>query len=194
MNKQMSTINVHEYPDNPNDLPHYQVAVMGAAANGAQVEYTHIGDNFWQETERPAWDWSSYDYRIAAPKIAKGHNPAGLSESQVDVNGGWRLLQDSEIYGEQFRADIEMWDTFCEEWLNGDWCGNDTTTTYRTKKPEGWFKPDFLPKPEVPLAELDTRALNKHVCDEADSIALNYMPVFTKIWNAALKYERSRAK
>ncbi len=185
----MSTINIHEYPTDDEIIPHYRAAVMLAAADGAHVEYANPGEIGWYRTGYPAWDWTSFLYRIAAPKIAKGHNPDGLSESRVDVNGGWRLLQDSEIYGEQFRADIETWDAFCEEWLNGDWCGNDTTATYRTKKPEGYF----LPKPEVPLADMDKQACDKtlRAFAEGESMA-GY--TFRCGWMEALKYERSRAK
>lgn len=65
-------------------------------------------------------------------EYALGHNPAGLTNKQVGVGDGWRLLDADEI------SDYK-WSTVCDAWRNPEgwlaekgraWC---KLTTYRTK-------------------------------------------------------------
>lgn len=62
-------MNIHEYPENPNDLPRYRIAVMQAAIAGKPVQYSDIFDGCgeWKDFSpgyAPAWDWSWCRYRI----------------------------------------------------------------------------------------------------------------------------------
>lgn len=76
---------------------------------------------------------------------AKGCNPDKLTEKQVGVKQGWRLLEREEyaVYLEGKRIatkDIQMWDM--SNWLNGlAVCADVPTRTYRTRKPAGYFLP-----------------------------------------------------
>lgn len=87
-----------------------------------------------QESYKPWFDrllhmFSSYDPRATAP----GHNPNGLTNAQVDVPDGWRLLHRDEI------SDFN-WSTPCEQWIsdrNPAWCAGGRAWrfdfTYRTR-------------------------------------------------------------
>ncbi len=89
--------------------------------------------------------------RLTAPKpvIASGHNPAGLTEDQVGVKEGWRLLAENEI-GEHAKDDapgeIQGWNT--DRWNeargNHGWYPE---STYRTKAAPGRFV--GKPKPQL---------------------------------------------
>jgi len=186
----MSTINVHEYPQDPKDIPHYRAAVMLAAADGAHVEVASLYHNDWSVTTSPAWDWASSRYRIAASKIAKGHNLHGLTEEQVGMKDGWRLLEADELYERPPTYDIQAWIRDGALWDEG-YSGCLETETYRTKKPEGYFPP----KPEQSLDNADKQACEYSFCnDHIVTADTTLKSAFSCGWNAALKYERSRAK
>lgn len=193
MNMEMNTVNVHEYPQDPNDLPHYRAAVMLAAANGARVEesckWLHQAHE-WDFRFNPSWNWYEVRYRIAAPKIAKGHNPHNVTDDQLGIKAGWRLLEGAEIGRHRTEATQEIQAWGGDQWLTCPYCGADEDQTYRTKKPEGYF----LPQPAVPLAELDDKALTGYIDSVPDGLAESLSSVLTQVWNSALKYERSRAK
>lgn len=86
---------------------------------------------------------------ITSP-IAAGHNPDGLTESQVGVSEGWRLLTEEE--NEALRRVIGRTDgiEYNKPFLN-DACwaagaaGGIPQYTYRTKQPAGYY----LPKPKT---------------------------------------------
>lgn len=89
--------------------------------------------------------------------IAKGYNPHKLTEAQVGVSDGWRLISEEEqrlandpnkSLTEHWEGDIFLWNT-CE-----DGGGFFSTDTYRTRQPEGFF----LPKPERKPEEGDVWA------------------------------------
>lgn len=145
------------HSDNPVvDLP-YMIAVMQAAADGKTVEFYDkqtpvLG---WMEFDKPTWNWPNYIYRIAPSEIAAGHNPGKLTEDQVGVKDGWRLLTREEIENRNrfdkplSKDDIQI---LSDGWLKGG-CGASLNQTYRTKQPPGYFAPK--PKKKVPLAPED---------------------------------------
>lgn len=84
---------------------------------------------------------------LPKPKIAEGNNPQKLTEDQVGVKDGWRLLTSEEVDTprDSLIADIERWSDDRRSWDNSHWSGNMRSCTYRTKKPAGFF----LPKPKI---------------------------------------------
>ena len=79
--------------------------------------------------------------------IAKGHNPHKLTEAQVGVSEGWRLISEEEqrLAKEPDKSLVELWSEYISAWNSCDTGGKFYhTSTYRTKQPEGFF----LPKPE----------------------------------------------
>lgn len=89
----------------------------------------------------------------AAPSpIAPGHNPDRLTEAQVGVTEGWRLLAPEEVRDrtpvEQADAsrDQAAWSGAKDGWDSG-YAGLMQCFTYRTKQPPGYFLPK-LPKPQ----------------------------------------------
>ena len=42
------------------------IAVMQAAAEGKDIECSgkYLKEKLWRKTSNPAWNWSSYDYRV----------------------------------------------------------------------------------------------------------------------------------
>lgn len=87
-------------------------------------------------------------------RICAGHNPAQLTEEDVGVEDGWRLLTDDEIVERDSTVDIHCWSgkTWCTSYR-----GDRTSLTYRTKRPPGYFLPK--PKQRVPLTEEDIPAV-----------------------------------
>ena len=73
-------------------------------------------------------------------KLAEGHNPAQLTEVQVGVADGWRLLAEDEICDQIDRSELR-------HFRHGDWgalIGGGPlygVNAYRTKKPVGHFRP-----------------------------------------------------
>ena len=106
------------------------IAVMTAYKNGAKIESREYTDNEWCSCEVPSWNWDYCDHRIAPSPISPGHNPDKLTEEQVGVKDGWRLLEADEIILEgRYLDGIEFWDE--TKWLNG--CHGDSKPfTYRT--------------------------------------------------------------
>jgi hypothetical protein len=64
-------IDIYNYPTDPEKLPAYRIAVMQAALEGKLVEFSD-GDCDWEPHPCPAWNWSRFDYRIAAPEKTRG--------------------------------------------------------------------------------------------------------------------------
>lgn len=81
-------------------------------------------------------------YFQPAPKIALGHNPAGLTEEQVGVADGWRLLAPEEIMHRAATPDIQarVGEGTPVRWV-GNYRGDYALITYRTKKPAGYYLP-----------------------------------------------------
>lgn len=133
-------MNIHEYEDSLE----YKIAVMQAAKEGQLIEFKSknpVSTDTWGHIIDPSWDWFGWHYRIAKPKIAEGHNPDGLTEDQVGVKDGWRLLAKEEICGRhEFTRDIQGW---CGStgWDDTGWGGVSLHITFRTKKPAGYFLP-----------------------------------------------------
>jgi hypothetical protein len=151
-------IDIYNYPPegtSPLDLARFQVAVMEAAERGEPVEvfdtlFPHQG---WCLTAGALFnDWGSLRYRIARLKVAKGHNPTKLTEEQVGVEDGWRLLAPEELGGVLRHPDHgRSLSLYYDD--SGDWDDSDDPCsaipaewTYRTKKPVGYF----LPKTQTP--------------------------------------------
>ena len=58
-----------------------QIAVMQAFADGKRIEYTVAGCDEWIQTNRPAWNWAEYYYRVKPGR-------AVLYVNQYE-GGGW---------------------------------------------------------------------------------------------------------
>jgi hypothetical protein len=86
-------------------------------------------------------------------RLAKGHNPVGLTEEQVGVKDGWRLLGREEIgEGRNETRDIEAWrQTF---WGTSGYVGNATVNTYRTRLP---YPVPFKREEPPVLTQVDVR-------------------------------------
>lgn len=162
---------------NPIDAYTYPEGVSGAALRDYQyaVEVTHqrdglpveffCYDNKWTLDDDPSFRATHLKYRVAAPKIAKGHNPDKLTEEQVGVKDGWRLLERGEIPPRESTRDIVLWSSMVLQWLDKyPAIGNYGCNTYRTKKPAGYF----LPKPEPK----EDKAMETEQFTLKDSIAL----------------------
>lgn len=159
---------IYTYPEgaSPLELARYMVAVMEAAERGEPVECfdSEGGVEHWTPVLGSARfrSWrNGLLYRIARPvppkaaKIAEGHNPDGLTEEQVGVSEGWRLLSGAEVHESDDRCwtdEIELWCWSKKQWDNTKWRGANPEQTYRTKKPAGFFlpKPAAAEKPLVP--------------------------------------------
>lgn len=128
-----------------------------------------IEDGFvWGATPegREFWD-HVHDYCIKSradlPKIpdaiAEGHNPDRLTNLQVGVQKGWRLLTAAEVgedrrlsascFGHDDYEDLSVWLRDGKTWYRGCW-SDSMSLTYRTKKPAGYFLPADKPAPERP--------------------------------------------
>lgn len=86
------------------------------------------------------------------PKLASGYNPDKLTEEQVGIADGWRLLTEEECKPPRLLSDTEWWAH--ERWnvsVTGWWSG--PQFTLRTKKPPGHFLPK--PKRTVPCQGLE---------------------------------------
>lgn len=86
---------------------------------------------------------------VTPSPLAPGHNPDRLTEAQVGVAEGWRLLAPEEVRDrtpvEQADAsrDLAAWSGAKDGWDSG-YAGLLQCFTYRTKQPPGYF----LPKPQ----------------------------------------------
>lgn len=100
--------------------------------------------------------------------IAPGHNPAGLTVSQVGE--GWRLLSREEIAEREPTEEISAWSKCLKEWNEfGTRSGEDLSITYRTHRPNGYF----LPKPERDNFAKIRAFLTKHNADEIEWDAID---------------------
>lgn len=67
--------------------------------------------------------------------IAPGHNPDNLTNAQVGVADGWRLLQEEEASSNSFFHDTQWWRV--DSWSDtGIWMAG----TLRTKNPPDFYK------------------------------------------------------
>lgn len=155
-------INIYEYPTDPALLPEYRIAVMQAALDGAQVEAMHSHVWLLVRNGDRLWDWVNAKYRIKRPAIAKGNNPHNLTEDQVGVKDGWRLLTKEEIlYQDRVNAcadanhSIWGWAIGRQNWQQGR-AGTCVLNTYRTKQPEGYFLPPVSKVPTTVMGWLLT--------------------------------------
>lgn len=120
------------------------------------------------------WDRNALRYRNAKPKIAGGHNPANLTEAEVGVKEGWRLLAEEEIIsGQGPRPGIELWLGAIRRWLRGAG-GEVESFTYRTRHPAG----HFLPKKEEPKKKTTKDWLNELPSGYRERALKNYDPNF----------------
>jgi len=122
-----------------------------AYARGQKIQYDWICN----PPERPGWvdiypnhvhltqpfDWINFRYRLTPTSpLAAGHNPDKLTEEQVGVKDGWRLLAPEEI-GKATDKQLKKWPI--SGWEKGKWdigyCGFILDTTYRTKAPIGFY-------------------------------------------------------
>jgi len=95
--------------------------------------------NAWSRTayQAPA-HWRKV--RLAPPptRIASGHNPDHLTEEQVGVKEGWRLLEQDELrqsrYPDAVIKDVEMFGA-SHSWERGPWGIDSMIYAYRTKLP-----------------------------------------------------------
>lgn len=142
------------YADKPEITLAYQVAVMQAALEGKPVQILCNNPRHWGDLACPAWNWNACQYRIdpaSRPRLAVGHNPAGLTEEQVGVKEGWRLLTEEELSQKHSRDDVGVWVTATGHWVHPS-SGNVCSRAYRTKQPPGHFLPR---KTRVPLVSDD---------------------------------------
>jgi len=85
----------------------------------------------WKCISSPIWR-SVTHYRLAPSPVAAGHNPDKLTEEQVGVIEGWRLLDEDEISQDRnWMDEIELRSE--GRWEDGKWCGNRKSATYRTR-------------------------------------------------------------
>ena len=155
-------IDIYNYPTakeiaDPFYMPHYQIAVMEAFRNGSKVEATSNPCFGWCEVKKPMWDWKNGIYRIIKPKIAKGHNQHNLTEDQVGVNDGWRLLTIEEInfrnlsntnagFNLKRTTEVQKYEQDNNIFSDSPVYGDGPSQSYRTKYPDGYF----LKKVEAP--------------------------------------------
>jgi hypothetical protein len=148
--------NVHEYPEHANEreLLQYKIAVEQAALDGKPIEITEVDLDDWHPYRQscvglPLFRWDMWHYRVARPKVAEGHNPDKLTEEQVGVADGWRLLTAEEIKGPKCPGVEYLF-------VPGNWQEAGITgphrshNTYRTKAAPG----HYVPKPVQPTTVL----------------------------------------
>lgn len=155
------------YADNPVITLAYQIAVMQAmnTFTPPRLEGRYKPSGKWGSiVGNSSWAWDLYAYRIdptckpqPAPKIAEGHNPSKLTEEQVGVKDGWRLLSEDERKQRDKLPPLAT--KKIQVWLSPGWdgdspySGNEINWTYRTKQPPGFFLPKK--KKRVPLTDGD---------------------------------------
>jgi hypothetical protein len=168
----------HQCSSGTPDSLSYQLAVMQAALEGKPVE---MRQGLWNpsgptpswvsvtDCRNYGWNWASYTYRIdpaSRPRIAQGHNPDGLTEDQVGVKEGWRLLEEQEIvprdnsgvgYGEIEAWRFRKWERRLYNAVRHT--GSCSDTTYRTQHSPGYFLPKPKAKVRVPLVVEDLPSL-----------------------------------
>lgn len=154
----MNVPNVHEYPEHANerDLLAYKIAVEQAALDGKPIEFRPQPGGFssdWQPygtLSLPGFSWFKMQYRVARPKVAEGHNPAGVTEDQIPA--GWRLFSLEEfkaLADKNNVGDTRFWTGL--DWSDvGQWSIIASDGTLITQKPPGFY----LSKPVQPTTVL----------------------------------------
>lgn len=176
-------IDVYTYPDGADHqaLRDYQHAVEVAhERDGLPVEFFYAKTMEWQAVV-PDFYWDRRKYRIKASKLAEGHNPDKLTEEQVGVSDGWRLLESEEIAERVQAPSIDMWLSPCHRWVGGTTAGS-PIVTYRTKMPPGYF----LTKKQETDKEAIDRIWRKH--------SHNYGNDFRDGLREILQWERERVR
>jgi hypothetical protein len=74
-----------------------KIEVLNAFEAGETIEERNITGGDWYPADPPSWNFSLCVFRRKPSPVAAGHNPDQLTEAQVDVKGGWRLLGDGEV-------------------------------------------------------------------------------------------------
>jgi predicted RNase H-like nuclease (RuvC/YqgF family) len=67
------------------------------------------------------------------------HNPDNLTDEQIGVADGWRLLEKSEIHDREETSEIQGL-TLKGSWDNEPLKGASVVLTYRTKQPLGYWR------------------------------------------------------
>jgi hypothetical protein len=127
--------------------------------------YSHYAVDVRSDYAKKHWPElvAAMEYREPSP-IAQGHNPHGLTEEQVGVAEGWRLLTEEEM-----RLGTPIKERHCvnkrkvqylsspREWRNPipDRSPLLDQQTYRTKEAPGYF----LPKPRPLITEEERKAI-----------------------------------
>ena len=138
-----------------------KIEIMQAYLEGKTIQYKDFRKYpfVWTDIEghEPAWSWCDTDYRVASKSpIASGYNPRLLTEDQVGVADGWRLLHENEIgcFKHKFPVfrywkDEGKWGEETANAYSMGWC-------YRTKAPIGGLKVEVK---TVPLSVDDLPAV-----------------------------------
>lgn len=156
----MNTTDIDIYADKPEVTLDYMIEVMKAANAGQPLQFTFNDRKKWLDLPLGSciWDWPTVLYRInpscRPSPIASGHNPDKLTEEQVGVKHGRRLLTPEEINSREHRTDIKIWTS--KGWLY-NCCGDSHCHTYCTNRPVGYFLPKK--KAKVPLKVEDLPGL-----------------------------------
>lgn len=137
------------------------IAVLTAAKEGKKIEaqdrQTLAKETWALWTAFPYFDPTRYRYRIAPSPIAAGHNPDKLTEEQIGVSEGWRLLSVEERKAINDNTSANSAHGLTQRWTDNAWsdisAGNSSLYTYRTKQPPGYFLPK--PKTKVQLGPED---------------------------------------
>jgi hypothetical protein len=125
-------------------VPFHVYELLGTACASVSVDYLPAT----AEAPAPAPKKPNPD------EVAKGHNPLGLTNAEVGVSEGWRLLAPEEINPNRKRETVERGSI--QYWWEGEgwngaahWAGNDEDSTYRTKNPPGFYLPkvaEYVPE------------------------------------------------
>ena len=149
-------MNMYEYPDYLVPAEKYlqwQIDIMNAALKGSTVEVKYRWEGALPSQHpgpRITFNWSDFNYRIVPSKLAAGHNPRDLTEDQVEVKDGWRLLTKEEVTNRvdfTTKEGCQFWSTIRRGWEVPPFYSVPfyPSDAYRTKKPAGYF----LPKPKI---------------------------------------------
>lgn len=59
----------------------HMVSVMGAYANGKQIQHKIFCKNFWVDDDEPEWDWVRNDYRVKPEESKDEYRPFTYEEA-----------------------------------------------------------------------------------------------------------------
>lgn len=119
-------------------VPFHVYSLIGTASASVSVDFQPACPEHWVHYQKPAPE------KLAADVVAKGHNPLGLTNAEVGVSEGWRLLEAEELWdrvhrvgdGIEFRSRLSVYwgDNFLEveKHVGLGW-------TFRTKNPPGHY-------------------------------------------------------